>query len=226
MLGVNDVLRRRVAADVLGQLGGSDPIVAERVLPLLLDRAQAEDVDEVVTSVVTALSHLGDPRAARSLLRWRTSANADVRRAVAAGLPFVLDDDDPQSDVIAALIQLSADEDGGVRDFATFAVGELSREVDTPQIRAALWARIDDPHVDTRFEAMVGLAVRHDEGVVDWVARELAATNVYRLAVRAAAELGEPRLLPLLADLRRWWDIDEELLTQAIAACGGRPERE
>jgi hypothetical protein len=48
-----------------------------------------------------------------------------------------------------------------VRDWATFALGALSPH-DTPALRDALAARLEDPDATTRIEAVHGLAVRGD----------------------------------------------------------------
>ena len=60
-----------------------------------------------------------------------------------------------------ALIALSADADADVRDWATFALGTLAA-ADTPELREALAARVEDADEDTRLEAVHGLALRGD----------------------------------------------------------------
>jgi HEAT repeat protein len=69
------------------------------------------------------------------------------------------------SRAIACLITLSADPEIPVRDWATFGLA-VQIDTDTPEIRAALRARLDDPDCDTAGEAMVGLARRKDAQVV------------------------------------------------------------
>ena len=78
-------------------------------------------------------------------------------------------------DVLAALIELSADASSGVRDWATFALGTLARE-DSEALRDALAARLDDPDEETRLEAVHGLAVRGDHRADD-TARDLLAAH-------------------------------------------------
>ena len=58
---------------------------------------------------------------------------------------------------VAALIALSADWDGDVRDWATFSLA-VQIDRDTPEVREALAARLSDDHGDTRSEAIRGLA--------------------------------------------------------------------
>jgi hypothetical protein len=64
------------------------------------------------------------------------------------------------------LLTLMRDEDADTRNWATFAIGTLREDEDTPEIRDALFAAIDDPHEDTRFEALAGLAIRRDRRII------------------------------------------------------------
>ena len=109
-----------------------------------------------LSAIACAFGHLGAPpattgcsRSART--RTPTSARRSRSRSAAA----------PGEDALAALIELSADEASGVRDWATFALGTLAED-DGDALRDALAARLDDPDEDTRLEAVHGLALRGD----------------------------------------------------------------
>jgi hypothetical protein len=65
----------------------------------------------------------------------------------------------------------------------------------------------------------VGLARRRDPSALPVVRSALEAEGVFRLAVESARYLADPRLLPSLAALRSWWDVDPPLLEAATAAC-------
>lgn len=64
--------------------------------------------------------------------------------------------------MIQVAIRLTGDVDKKTRDWACFALAEQWREIDTPELREALVARLDDIDHDTRLEALVGLAYRRD----------------------------------------------------------------
>ena len=85
-----------------------------------------------------------------------------------------------------------------MRDWATFALGTLADE-DTPALRDALAARLDDPDEDTRLEAVHGLALRGDHRADD-AARDLLAGTARptrrRLARHLLAETAEPPRRP------------------------------
>ena len=66
-----------------------------------------------------------------------------------------------------------SDEDGDVRDWATFGIGQQD-DTDDETTREALFARVEDEHSDARMEAIIGLARRHDERVRSHLMRELA----------------------------------------------------
>jgi hypothetical protein len=112
-----------------------------------LDRADEEDVRDLV-----ALASHGDPR---------------DRSEVALALPLAGRDELPSEDAVAVMIGLSTDTDRRVRDYGCMALGTQWREIDTPQLRDALAARLDDIDRDAACEALLGLAYRADSRAVD-----------------------------------------------------------
>jgi len=126
--------------------------------------------------------------------------------------------------VVAALLQALRDPRAGVRDWAAFGLG-VQRDVDTPQMRDALYGLLSDPEEDTAGEAAVGLARRKDPRLLDPLQARLSGTDVGNLWVEAAAELGDRRLLPVLLQLKAsGWQNDEprpSVLDDAIERCSG-----
>ena len=61
-----------------------------------------------------------------------------------------------EPEAIVTLIHLTGDESAYVRDWATFGI-EQQNSLDTPEIRDALYRRIDDVDKETRHEALCGL---------------------------------------------------------------------
>jgi HEAT repeat protein len=205
-------LERRVGADVLGQLGVPRSF-PEECLQTLLGMLETERDHQVQRAILVALSHLGRPEAIFPAARLARHADADVRHGVVLALMG-------QEDRVAVgtLIELTRDREAHVRDWATFALG-VQIEMDTPEIRQALVERLSDEDADTRAEAMTGLARRGDRRMLPALREELTSDSVGTLAVEAAALIREPHLHPLLAALQQWWDVDEELLREAISAC-------
>jgi methionyl-tRNA formyltransferase len=161
---------RELAAYVLGQLGTAVPALPGEQDAALSAMAAREEDSEVVAAIACAFGHLGAPHGQDWLLAQRAHPDADVREAVA----FALGGRDGGG-ALAALIELSADEASGVRDWATFALGTLAQE-EGADLRDALAARLDDPDEDTRLEAVHGLAVRGDARA-EAPARDLLAAH-------------------------------------------------
>jgi HEAT repeat protein len=160
LLASDAMAERELAVDILGALGGSgsDPQrpFREETVVLLLDLLRRERESRVLESLGYAFGHLDEPRGVAPLSALAGHPEVRVREGVIGGL---LRHEDERA--VAALIQLSADEADEIRDWATFGLG-TQIPLDTPAIRAALAARLDDPHEDTREEAMYGLAMRLD----------------------------------------------------------------
>jgi hypothetical protein len=76
-----------------------------------------------------------------------------------------------------------------------------------------------DSDIDTRYEALVGLAERRDADVLEMIEDELRAETVQRLAVDAARAFADRGLLAPLEALLPWWNEDRDLLLRAIATC-------
>jgi HEAT repeat protein len=169
---------RVLGVDILGQFGTVatdeatatprlERMFAEETVSLLLEMLATETEPEVLYSLGVALGHMQESRAIEPLCRLKTHTDAHVRYGVVFGLLC-------QEDELAirTLIELSQDSDAMVRDWATFGLGS-QLEIDTPEIRNALMMNIDDIDEQTRYEALVGLAVRRDERILERVIDEL-----------------------------------------------------
>lgn len=217
-----DAHERQAGADILGQLGSpSKESFHESAIQLLLTMLENEQDPDALCSVATALGHRHDPRAIPLLVQLRHHPHEDVRFGVAFGLCDVEDER-----AIAALIELSADPDEDVRDWATFGLGSRI-EVDTPEIRNALLARVTDEHVDTRAEAIEGLIRRHDPHCVEIILAALAdSERCGSLILKAAETLGDPRFYPALFKIQEECANDDDIhaswraaLNDAVIAC-------
>jgi HEAT repeat protein len=104
-----------------------------------------------------------------------------------------------------------------VREWATFSLSIT--EQDTPEIRSALLERLRDDDFQTRSEAAIGLANRKEPAAIDLLIEHLQSDRVGQLYVEAAEIYADRRLRPALVALSKWWDIDQELLEKALAAC-------
>jgi HEAT repeat protein len=211
-------VERRVGADILGQLGVPERTFPEACLRTLLGMLESETNPDVLRAILVALSHLRAPAAIGPASRFRRHDDPDVRHAVVWALTGHED-----AQAIGFLIELTEDPEAHVRDWATFALGSQV-ETDTPTLRGALIERLDDEDDDTRCEALLGLARRGDRRVLMTLRKELESDSVGSLAIEAAALIGDPQLHKALIALQDWWDVDDELLGEAIRACSPRAE--
>lgn len=198
LVASNDPRVRARGADILGQLGSPERNFLDECLAAAT-KLIAQDTDpRVLDAAATALGHLHDSRGNDALISISRNADAHVRFAVAFALGGR---NEPAA--IATLIQLTTDEDGHVRDWATFGLGELG-ETDTPEVREALYSRINDPDADTRYEALCGLAKRLDHRALPVLVRALEAaledTSLYPPAM-AFLSLADTADLPPVDEL-------------------------
>lgn len=212
---------RGLGADILGQLGVPDRLCPGECVAVLSEISRTETDEEVIGSICTALGHLGHAGAVEPLLRWKEHPNAKIRWHVAVSLGG---HEEPEA--VEALIELSNDLDADARDWATFGLGSQT-DLDTPRIREALCARLNDPDLVTRAEAFVGLARRKDERVIPHLIEALDSTQLDRyeprqdLVLEAVEESADPRLLaPLLAMRDR---KNNEWIEEMIQRCRETP---
>jgi len=195
-----DQKRRRLGADILAQLGhsSSNPLGLFRetrfaaLEETLRNEITTTDDPGVLRSVLTAFSHMKDPRAIPLGLELIGHKSADVRFGVVQALMGHEDEA-----AIAGLIRLSSDDDSDVRDWATFALGQMI-DTDSAPIRSALHARLDDTVDDVKNEAIEGLASRGDRTVLPVLIRELEVQLAEPL-LAAACHFADPTLCPALA---------------------------
>ncbi|MET9434480.1 ankyrin repeat domain-containing protein [Streptomyces sp. NPDC006551] len=125
---------------------------------------------EPALAVVAALGRVGDAAGLPELLAFAGHADAEVRRAVGTALTGLVPAGHARA--VDTLLALSRDHDSGVRDWATLALAEVPE--DTPVLREALAARLDDPDPDVVAEAARGLAMRQDPRATEALAALLA----------------------------------------------------
>lgn len=204
---------RKLGVDILGQLGIPKRTFLNESLAILFKLLDTEKDSEVLYSIGIALGHIGDKRAIEPLVKFKNHPISEVRYGVTFGISG-------QEDklAISTLIELSSDENEDVRNWATFGLGSQI-DTDTIDIREALFQRLVDDEQEIRGEALVGLAIRRDERVVEPLIKDLSSNSVGSLVVEAAKEIGDARLYSALMQLKEWWNVDKNLLTEAINSC-------
>jgi HEAT repeat protein len=141
-----------------------------------------------------------------------------VRLAVAQNACDGIEGEAATLETAQILIRLMGDEMADIRDWATFALGSRL-EIDSPEVRSALASRLDDEDFETRWEAIVGLALRKDPRASEPIRQGLRSESVPLLALDAAAALADRGFLADVTRLRDEWQESEPRLEAAIEAC-------
>jgi HEAT repeat protein len=214
--------RQRLGLDVLAQLGVAvGETFIEESFATVVRLCETTTSYDTLQSGITALGYFHDHQGLPIILRNLEHPNEGVRWHVALALPKVAGEPvDPA--VIDALMTLMVDESAHVRDWATFGLGTM-KDVDNPEIRAALWSRVDDDDPETIFEALRGLGGRHAPGVVERIVELLNKPQVNAYLIDAAVAVPDNRLVdPLKAILANGWideNITAEWLIVVIESC-------
>ena len=213
-----DPQRRELGADILGQLGWAKRTFLSESVAVLIGLLSDTDLS-VVYSAAMALGHRQDPLAISPLCMLVDHPDPDIRKAIAYALGGF-----NESAAIDAEILLSKDIDRDVRDWATFTLGSLADDVDTVEVREALFARMKEEDGEIRGEALVGLARRGDDRTLGLVQRELATEFAGSWVLEAAELLADASLVAPLRTLRDSLHPEDEgrfhqEIEKALAAC-------
>src|SRR5271165_497225 len=123
-----DAKERFLGASILGELGGETPVFAQERFDILEGMVRTETDTSVLGRAAGSLGEVRDNRAVPILAALRHHEDPDVRYGVVWGLVAC-----PTAESVPALIEMSADEDEDVRDWATFGLGPQV-DVDTDEI--------------------------------------------------------------------------------------------
>jgi HEAT repeat protein len=232
---------RALVPDVLRYLGGIHRPLTDQTVALFDRMLRHDAAPQVLESIGHALGDIGVPAAVEMMIPYASHPEPDVRFAVVSAL---LRHRDPRA--IQTLIELSRDEIGRVRDWATFGLGSQvggvdpdtqgEDVVDTPAVRDALADRLSDPDEDARCEAIVGLAMRRDPRVLPVLVQELEKGPKLSLILEAARWAASSTLCPSLRKLASSTDSEalafwnQSGLQKALDACctpsGLSPQRQ
>lgn len=163
-------LEQGIGCSILSQLGSPELPFGQQSFPLVVSvLIKTSDID-TLASAISALGWLGDLRGADFVLPYLNHEEWVVRYWVTQSLTSLAKD----ARCIDGLIHMTTDPAVEVRDWATFGLGTMIN-ADTPAIRAALVARLEDEDLTVRGEALVGLAIRQDRRVIEPLLRDLEA---------------------------------------------------
>ena len=223
-----DPRARSVAAYVAGQLGAPVRTMPGRVGRAAGGDGRARGPRRRAGGDRRGVRPLGEPWGLAWLLRLRRHPDAGVRDGVVSALagrenPLATD----------ALIELSADPRCGDPRLGDVRARHAGPQ-DSPALRDALAARLEDADPEARIEAVHGLALRGDLRARRAGARAAARPGaaggslwtrhaLQEAAIRLAAQSGDRRFAPHLPALDDGWrgTTLERELERALARCAG-----
>lgn len=213
-----DPFRRSIGVLILSEMGDDGQRYSEEAGAMIRTMIQSEQDQDVITSLISAVNFREIAEASDWLISLANHPDEDVRWRVAWGLPIPNQHDSEMNRLaIETLIRLSVDSEPSVREWATFSLSVT--EEDSPNLREALLDRMKDPDFNTRSEAAIGLARRKELRGIPLLVEHLKSDRVGELYLQAAEIYADPKLKPALVALKRWWNVDPDLVARAIAAC-------
>ena len=192
----------------------------EETVALLAQMLETEASPVVLVAIASAFVDLSHERAAELLPPLLTHVDASVRHAAVHGMLTVTG-----PSTVQYFLQASTDPDKNVRNWATFGLrltlgepGEADA-LDTEEVRSALAARLVDEEAEIRSEALLALATRRDDRVLEPLKHELRHWPEWDHCIEAAEHMGSAELFPLLTALLQQNAEEEPALRAAIEAC-------
>lgn len=192
----DEVREKIIGIDVLAQLGFSQRYNRKEALAIFFKLLNEEENLKVIESSLSAIGHNNQSLSeeqVHQLMTFKNHRSSDVRYGLVLALGGV-----EQFNAIETIMELSADSHHVVRDLATFNLGSQISS-DTPEIRQALWVRINDHESLTREEAILGLALRKDRRIKPILAQELKVIDNHgSIILESIVGLGDKTFIPLL----------------------------
>lgn len=185
-----------IGIDVLAQLGFPKRFNEKKAMQIYFEILKTETNPKVIASTLSAFGHKTKALSNRQILRLRDFKNhrySDVRYYLVQALGGI-----EKQSAIEILIELSKDRHSEVRDWATFNLGSQI-EMNNSMISEALWARVSDKDINTRREAIAGLAQRKDPRVKEILIEELQNIDEYgSIILESIEEFGDTSFIALL----------------------------
>lgn len=186
---------RTIGIDILAQLGLRPRPYLKEALNIFFDLLNCETDPYVLMSLLYAIGHNNnelDNIQIDKICSFIQNENSLVKEGLVSALLGI-----ENSTAIETLIKLSSDKLNHIRNWATFGLG-TQIERNNKEIREALWNRVNDKHQETKFEAILGLAIRKDNRINEIIRRELINGQFGTLLIEAIIETQSKEFLPLL----------------------------
>ena len=210
---------RIIGIDILAQLGFEPRPFLKQTLKRYFEILENEKDADTIMSLLFAIGHNNEKLTGKQIskiVEFKNHKDIGVRQGVVSTLLSV-----ENNKAITCLIELTNDKCTSIRDWATFGIG-TQIEINNPKIIEALWNRVKDSNIETRHEAIVGLAIRNDERIKDIIINELKFGDCRTLIFEAINTLNDKIFLPYLKAELKTIKADEnisEFWIQELKSC-------
>ncbi|WP_445720816.1 hypothetical protein [Flavobacterium sp.] len=168
-----------------------------QILKTFFDLLKTEKDKNVISSIFYGIGHNNEKlteKQIEQICAFKNHKSINVKFSLVSALLSI-----EQTKAIETLIELSNDKNSDVRDWATFGIGTQIEE-NNENIQNALWKRINDKDIDTKNEAIVGLAKRNVIGINEIIKTEIIGNEFNTLIFEAIEYTKDKELLNLLKE--------------------------
>ncbi len=187
--------KKCIGIDILAQMGLPPRPFLKQTLELYFNLLKQEENANVIMSILYSIGHNNENLTKSQIEILCSFANTDDKKIKEGLISSLLGIEEPIA--IQTLIKFSKDRLSNLRNWATFGIGSQI-EKDCPDIRKALWDRINDKHQETKLEAILGLAKRNDDAIINIIKKELLEGEYGILLFEAILETKHKDFLVLL----------------------------
>lgn len=193
------IISEKIAGiDILAQFGGIKRPYSKKVCGRFMAMVGAETNPKILNSLLVSIGHNNQHltyKQTKALDSFKNHKNSSVR----FGLVYAIIGKSHKC-AIDTLIYLTNDKKPGIRDWATFALGNQKDKKDK-KIKAALLIKLKDKDNNTRNEAIHGLALRKFHGLKKFIIEEINKGNPGTLIFESILELKDKCFIKHLRNL-------------------------
>ncbi len=194
LINSNDQKKKIIGIDILAQLGKDKRPFRKKTLKIYFELLNSETNVNVLFSILSGISFNEkelNKKQINQICSFQNSNSDLIKQGIVNALGFIEDEK-----AIDVLIKFSKDKANHIRSWATFYIGQV--DFDNESIREALWNRINDKHQETRMEAIIGLAKRKDNRVLEIINQELTKDDFGSMLFEAILETENKDFIPIL----------------------------
>ncbi|MGV0921412.1 DUF5724 domain-containing protein [Empedobacter falsenii] len=194
LINSNDQKKKIIGIDILAQLGKDKRPFRKETLKIYFELLNSETNENVLFSILSGISFNEkelNKKQINKICSFQNSNSDLIKQGIVNALGFI-----ENEKAIDVLIKFSKDKANHIRSWATFYIGQV--DFDNESIREALWNRINDKHQETRMEAIIGLAKRKDNRIIEVIKQEIIKDDFGSMLFEAILETENKDFIPIL----------------------------